>query len=129
MFVYLRNLNSSTPPETCKRPISDDTTAVRGEIMQLSGGVLKSCLPTGDPKYLLLESKEAGDGKREICCIRLLHGMVISADLEEDAAVVPGTMYQFYFNNFDRCLTVMAGGNDLEALSTSKNYTGTFIVN
>ena len=129
MFVYLRNLNSNTPPEICKRPISDDNSAFCGEIMLLSGGYLTNGLPDGEPKYLLLEEKTAGDGKREISCIRLFPGMVLSSSLEGEEAAIPGTMYEYYLNSDNRCLSVVPGGKDLEALCTTKAYTGIFIVN
>ncbi|MBO5945287.1 MAG: hypothetical protein J6Q69_01645 [Clostridia bacterium] len=129
MFNYVRNLNSSTPPEVIKRPIGQNTEAFFGELMYMENAELKGGMTKTSPLYLTLEAKAIGDAKGEISCIRVLPGTVLSASIDFSASVKNGDGATFYINDDGRCLSISSDGTDCEVIGTIDDFTALIIVN
>ena len=129
MFNYVRNLNSSTPPEVIKRPIGKTTEARFGELMHISGGALTSGKLSDAPLYLTLEAKAADDTKEEISCIRILPGTVLRAAVEFTSSAKNGDNCTFYVDDDGKCLTIAADGSDCEVIGNDTDFNALIIVN
>ena len=97
MFKYVKTLNAASGGiETEFFPVSDKDTIAQGSVCQLSSGYLKSVITDGASKFVTLDEKVAGDGKKKLPCMRVLPGMIFETLYTGDMTMIyPGSTLNF----------------------------------
>lgn len=121
MFKYVRTMNSDCAPETTMITVTDDMKFYIGEICNVNEvGHLTSSITASMPKYLVVESKKMGDGKKELRCVRILEGMLFEADLTDDYFEILENGNTFCLGsdaNSHKLFVSNQMGNDVEIIS------------
>ena len=128
MFKYIKTIHSHTVAETCRFPVSLQTTIPKGTLCQFVAGKLENSNGT-KPRYLVLEDKTETDGKKYVDCIRILPGMMLvgTPDFDTTTAKI-GDLCSFATDMNERCTMITSGGTAAEIVDISDGLL-TIIIN
>ena len=97
MFKYVKTFNAASggvEPEYL--PVKDTDTFTQGCVCELSVGYLANTITDGKTKFVTLDEKTPGDGKKKLPCMRVLPGMVFETlYVGDESMLYPGNCLNF----------------------------------
>lgn len=125
MFKYLRTIGAHCgAPETENMPVDPEASIDKGSMCEMVGGLLTNAYTVGKSKFIPVENKRTGDGKKFLKCIRILPGMLIEANFIGDfSSVKAGDLVNITTQDDEAYTYCEIGDGQFEVVNTENTYT------